>query len=150
MYDARQIANWFVDRAARDNKTLTIMQLLKLVYIAHGWYLEMSGSPLIRNRIEAWKHGPVIPDVYRDFRRGGIVVRAQVPNYSPEFNAYVANVLEQIYVIYGEIDANRLSIMTHEPGGPWDSASKRFGYFAPITNDVILAHYRQKRVNKVI
>ncbi|WP_035197793.1 Panacea domain-containing protein [Agrobacterium tumefaciens] len=149
MYDARQIANWFVNRARRDGRTLSIMKLLKLVYIAHGWYLEMSGSPLIRNKIEAWKHGPVIPDVYRAFRPQGIDVANAIPNFSPDFNAYVDNVLEQIYGIYGAIPAGRLSEMTHEPGGPWDTASKRFGYFAPITNDVILTHYRQKRVNRV-
>ncbi|MGI8395111.1 Panacea domain-containing protein [Agrobacterium deltaense] len=147
MYDARQIANWFVSRAARDNRKLSIMQLLKLVYISHGWYMEMSGAPLIRNKIEAWKHGPVIPDVYRAFRRQGIDVSQAVSGFPADLNTYVEGVLEQIYQIYGTISAHRLSEMTHEPGGPWESASKRFGFFAPITNDLILSHYRQKRLN---
>ena len=38
MYDARQIANWFVRRAAQDGRRLTIMQVLKLVDISHGWH----------------------------------------------------------------------------------------------------------------
>ena len=38
------------------------MQLLKLIYVAHGWHLETSsGNPLIQNKIEAWKFGQVIP-----------------------------------------------------------------------------------------
>lgn len=146
MYDARQIANWFVQRATRDGRRLSIMQLLKLVYISHGWYMEMSGAPLIRNKIEAWKHGPVIPDVYRSFRGQGIDVAAPIPGYSAETNSYVENVLEQIYQGYGKLPARQLSDMTHEPGGPWELASKRFGYYAPITNDLILSHYRQKRL----
>jgi Uncharacterized phage-associated protein len=146
MYDARQIANWFVQRAARDGRHLSIMQLLKLVYISHGWYLEMSGAPLIRNKIEAWKHGPVIPDVYREFRGQGVDVSAPVRGYEFTGNAYVENILEQIYQGYGKLHAHRLSDLTHEKGGPWDIASKRFGYFAPITNDLILSHYRQKRL----
>lgn len=145
MYDARQIANWFVQRAGRDGKQLSIMQLLKLVYISHGWYLEMSGAPLIRNKIEAWKHGPVIPDVYRAFRGQDINVAVTIPGFNSLNDAYAENILEQIYQGYGKLHAFQLSDMTHEPGGPWDTASRRFGYFAPITNDLILAHYRQKR-----
>lgn len=146
MYDARQIANWFVQRAARDGKQLSIMQLLKLVYISHGWYLEMSGAPLIRNKIEAWKHGPVIPDVYRAFRGQNINVTVPVPGFPTINNSYAENILEQIYQGYGKLHAFQLSDLTHEPGSPWDTASKRFGFFAPITNDLILAHYRQKRL----
>lgn len=145
MYDARQIANWFVQRAVRDGKRLSIMQLLKLVYISHGWYLEMSGAPLIRNKIEAWKHGPVIPDVYRAFRGQDINVSTPVPGFPELNNAYAENILEQIYKNYGSLHAFQLSDLTHEAGGPWDTASRRFGYFAPITNDLILAHYREKR-----
>ncbi len=146
MYDARQIANWFVQRAGIDGKRLSIMQLLKLVYISHGWYLEMSGAPLIRNKIEAWKHGPVIPDVYRAFRGQDINVAVPVPGFPAINNSYAENILEQIYQSYGKLHAFQLSDLTHEPGSPWDTASKRFGFFAPITNDLILAHYRQKRL----
>lgn len=145
MYDARQIANWFVQRAARDGRQLSIMQLLKLVYISHGWYMEMSGAPLFPNKIEAWKRGPVIPDVYRAFRGQGINITAPIQDFQPPENPYAENILEQIYNGYGQIHAFRLSEMTHEQGGPWDIASKKFGYFAPITNDLILSHYRQKR-----
>ncbi|NKB84087.1 SocA family protein [Ochrobactrum grignonense] len=128
MYDARQIANWFVQRAGKDGKQLSIMQLLKLVYISHGWYLEMSGAPLIRNKIEAWKRGPVIPDVYRSFRGQGVDITTPVPGFDAVNNSYAENILEQIYQGYGKIHAFRLSDMTHEPGGPWDIASKKFGF----------------------
>ena len=146
MYDARQIANWFVQRARRDGRRLSIMQLLKLVYISHGWYMEMSGAPLIRNKIEAWKHGPVIPDVYHAFRGQGIDVANPINGFGDGLNLYVENILEQIYQLYGRMPARQLSDLTHEPGGPWETASKRFGYFAPITNDLIFSHYRQKRL----
>lgn len=145
MYDARQIANWFIQRAQRDGRQLSIMHLLKLIYISHGWYLEMSGAPLIRNKIEAWKYGPVIPDVYKAFRRQGIKVSAVDDAYDAPVDAYTANILEQIYGSYGQIPAVRLSAMTHVPGGPWDVASRTGGYFAPISNDLILAHFRSKR-----
>lgn len=145
MYDARQIANWFVQRAANDNRQLTIMQLLKLVYIAHGWHLEMRGSPLVANKIEAWKYGPVIPDVYNAFRRQGIHISAPVPNADPNVTEYDAHLLNEIYRIYGHLSAQALSDMTHETGSPWQIATQRGGWFAPIPNDLILPHYQQKR-----
>jgi uncharacterized phage-associated protein len=145
MYDARQIANWFIQRAQHDGRTLSIMQLLKLIYISHGWYMEMSSAPLIRNKIEAWKYGPVIPDVYNAFRRQGVNVSNIDTTHNAPVDAYTANILDQIYGSYGQIPATRLSDMTHVPGGPWDIASRTGGYFAPISNDLILSHYRAKR-----
>lgn len=148
MYDARQIANWFVERARQDSQTLSIMSILKLVYIAHGWHLEMRNSPLIRNKIEAWKHGPVIPDVYNAFRRQGIDIQDVVPVSGAEISAYDEHLLEEIYRLYGHLPATRLSEMTHEPGGPWDTATKMWGWFAPIPNELIQPHYVAKRAGR--
>lgn len=145
MYDAKRIANWFIGRAQRDNRTLTIMQLLKLVYISHGWHLEMYRAPLFANRIEAWKFGPVIPDIYNAFRKQGIEANRTVDASGLPISTNDQGLLEQIYTGYGNMSAQRLSDLTHELGGPWDISTKKYGYFAPIANDVILPHYEMKR-----
>ena len=145
-YDARQVANWFVNRAGRDGKTLSLMSLLKLTYISHGWHLETRNMPLFSNRIEAWQYGPVVPEVYRDFRKQGINVSAPV-NSVPDasFTEQDEDFLEQIYKIYGSLAAFQLSDITHVPGGPWHIATKTGGYYAPITDDLIKKHYVLKR-----
>ena len=146
MYDARHIANWFVQRAMSEHKRLSIMQLLKLVYISHGWHLELRKRPLFSNRIEAWRHGPVIPDVYHAFRGQGIYAANTVDGYKPEeVIKYDSELLEQIYNIYGGHSPFQLSDLTHTKGGPWDQATNKFGYFAPITDDLIQAHYEKIR-----
>lgn len=146
MYDARQIANWFILRAREDGRKLSIMQLLKLVYIAHGWHLEMRGYPLFRNKIEAWRHGPVIPDVYHALRNQGVTVQNPAIGFSTEmFPQTYQGFLNEIYKIYGDMDAFHLSDLTHKPGGPWDIATKQRGWFAPITDDIIRAHYVHMR-----
>jgi len=145
MYDARQIANWFIQRAKDDGKTLTIMSLLKLVYIAHGWHLQMRNAPLIRNKIEAWKYGPVIPDVYKAFRDQGISITTPVDVDGTDILAHDKHILNEVYRIYGNMSAQRLSDLTHEPGGPWDVATREHGWFAPISNALIQAHYNEKR-----
>lgn len=145
MYDARLIANWFVNRAQQEGRQLTIMQLLKLIYISHGWHLEMQHSPLIINKVEAWKFGPVIPDVYNAFRAQGVQVQHPVPVTPRPIAPSDVHLLEQIYNSYGGLSAQKLSDITHIPGGPWDQATRQLGYFAPITNDIILPHYQQLR-----
>ncbi|WP_366513810.1 type II toxin-antitoxin system antitoxin SocA domain-containing protein [Planktotalea sp.] len=44
------------------------MKLQKLVYIAYGWHLALSGKKLFTEEIEAWKHGPVVPSLYHEFK----------------------------------------------------------------------------------
>ncbi|HBF32433.1 type II toxin-antitoxin system antitoxin SocA domain-containing protein [Rhizobium sp.] len=149
MYDARQIANWFLERAKLDNRKLSIMSLLKLVYIAHGWHLEMRKSPLITNKIEAWKYGPVVPDVYNAFRKQGVEPTETVEVVGPQLHSHDEYLLQEIYRIYGSMSAIQLSNLTHEPGGPWEISSQRWGYFAPIPNDLIQSHYEAKRSNYV-
>jgi hypothetical protein len=34
---AAAIANYFIDKALEDDRELTPMKLIKLVYLAHGW-----------------------------------------------------------------------------------------------------------------
>lgn len=146
-YDARQIANWFAARFQQDGKPLSIMSLLKLTYIAHGWQLEMRDEPLFTNRIEAWKYGPVIPDVYEAFRNQGVNVTRAVEAPPVTFSDDDNNFLEQIYKIYSPLSAYKLSDLTHVSGGPWDIATKTGGYYAPIPNELIKQHYVRKRAD---
>jgi uncharacterized phage-associated protein len=144
-YDARQIANWFIERAASDGRSLSIMALLKLVYIAHGWNLEIRGKPLFANRIEAWRYGPVIPDVYNALRPQGIAPSKPSEGFDAPTAAGDVEFLNQIYSIYGNMSPFRLSELTHVAGGPWETATKWGGNYAPIPDDLIMAHYVQKR-----
>lgn len=149
-YDARQIANWFVARAQLDGRTLSIMSLLKLTYIAHGWHLETQNAPLFGNRIEAWQYGPVIPEVYNDFRSQGVTVQKIVNTVrSCDLDPADELLLEQVWKIYGMLPALRLSEMTHVPGGPWDVASRMRGHYARIPDELIQDHYSELRKKAV-
>lgn len=145
-YDARSVANWFVRRARKDNRILTIMQLLKLIYIAHGWRLAMKGAPLFHNRIEAWQYGPVIPEVYSSFRPQGIHIKEPIEVDGEDLSPEDESFLEEIYDIYGNMSPFRLSELTHESGGPWEIASQKGGYYALIPDSLIRRHYQDKLV----
>lgn len=60
MFPTIAIANHFIMRRWRDGVHVSPMKLQKLVYFAPGWYLALFNKPLIDERVEAWKFGPVI------------------------------------------------------------------------------------------
>src|SRR5687768_4006741 len=75
MHDARNVANEFLRQAKERGTKLTNMELQKLVYIAHGYSLAILDRPLIKQYVEAWRYGPVIPDLYhalRQYRSGDV------------------------------------------------------------------------------
>ncbi len=147
-YDARQIANEFIRRAAEDGgRVLSIMTLLKLVYIAHGWMLALYNRPLFPNRIEAWQYGPVVLDVYQAYRNQGVDIRNPIKFEALPLDPQAEDLLGQISSNYGHLSPFQLSDLTHIPNGPWDIAMRTGGKRAPILDELIKHHYLEKRQN---
>lgn len=145
MHDSRTIANRFLALAAQDGKGLTPMQLLKLVYIAHGWKLALAGTPLIRDEVQAWQYGPVIPRLYntvRDYKDRPVV--GPIPHDADDvLDSSEENLVQQIYNIYGNYSGPQLSRLTHAAGTPWELTYKPNSFGLGISNDKIQDHYRR-------
>ncbi|MDR7256027.1 putative phage-associated protein [Sphingomonas sp. BE270] len=144
------VANAVLDEARDQGKSLTIMQLLKLVYIAHGWSLALLNVPLVNEEPEAWQHGPVFPSIYREFRRFGsqpIQGSAMGPFGAPQ----VANlsdaqrsVVHSVVQNYGDMHAFSLSRITHETDTPWSKTYRGgLGSSEDIPNAIIAEHYKK-------
>ena len=71
MYDARAVANFFIDRALDNARPVTLMTLLKVLYFAHAWHLAKENEALIAQPFEAWRHGPVNRVVYEQMKGQG-------------------------------------------------------------------------------
>ncbi len=69
MYSSITVANYFLSKGWEEHVAITPMKLLKLVYVAHGWYLGGTGEPLIHDPIMAWRYGPVIPSLYHEVKK---------------------------------------------------------------------------------
>ena len=143
-YDSRQIANWFIRHSEGDGRPLSIMQVLKLVYMAHGWCLGALDRPLVIDRIEAWDYGPVIPAVYYAFRPQGVYGLSPLPMHEAPLEGNIKKLLEEVYDLYKGKSASRLSTLTHVRGGPWDKTYGRGNMFSEIPNDLIADHYKEK------
>lgn len=144
------VANAVLEEAELQGKKLTIMQLLKLVYIAHGWSLALLNAPLVDEEPEAWQHGPVFPSIYRAFRRfgsGPITELASTP-FGPLASADLSeqqrSVIQSVVQGYGDTHAFALSRMTHQPDTPWAKVYQDgLGSSDDIPNSVIADHYRK-------
>jgi len=144
-FDARQIANWFVARYSEDGKNPSIMTLLKMTYIAHGWHLGIKGVPLFSNDIQAWRHGPVIEEVYTLFRKQGDYSTSIAHGFpKEEIEPETVNFLEDVYRKYGRYDAWTLSNLTHKKDSPWDITWREIGEYGEIPDSLIKQHYALK------
>lgn len=144
MHDANKVANRLLELAAANGDTLTPMQLLKLVYICHGWMLGLYGVPLIRDEVQAWKYGPVIPRLYgsvRQFRDQPVVGPLAVRDPIEPFVPHEDQVIQQTYDIYGKKSGPALSRLTHQAGSPWEQTYEEDVMGSVISNDIIEDHY---------
>ncbi len=140
-YDSRRVANEFIRAAAQEGRGLSIMTLLKFVYIAHGWTLALLDRPLITDLAEAWRYGPVVPSVYFGFRPQGVYNLRPANLIESDLDEDAESMTIQTYKRYGNLTPFQLSGITHVKGGPWDRIIKTKGHGAEIPNDVIRDHY---------
>ena len=157
-YDSRAVANYMLDRAFDHGLPLTPMQVLKLVYIAHGWHLAIFRKPLIRDAIEAWEYGPVIPKLYHAIKKyGSRPVTGPVTVFDPDADDFETKVeaeftdqekalMDRVLELYGELKAFQLSALTHKAGTPWhqmktDPSAGVTG--VQIPNNLIEGHFEE-------
>ncbi len=150
MYDVLTVADAILKIAKARGEALTPMQLMKLVYIAHGWSLGLRNNDLFRNRIEAWQYGPVMPDLYhatKQFGRNPIpleMVGTGAPNVSEQDLSF----LEDVYQKYGHLSGPQLSYLTHQSGTPWDQVYHPEGRNWLIPDNIIRDHYIDLRQSR--
>lgn len=71
-YTASHVANYFLACATSEKILMTPLKLMKLSYFSYAWYLYLTNNSLFNEKIEAWKHGPVIPSLFHEFKHFGL------------------------------------------------------------------------------
>ncbi len=142
--NAIDVANHILDLAKKNKDTVTPMQLIKLVYMCHGWMLGLYGRQLFNDDIEAWQYGPVIKSVYSQVKKyRDKAVTHHLPSNKNEirFDEQETNVIEQVYKNYSGFSGVKLSALTHQAGSPWYKTWNSSGRNAVISNDLIEEYY---------
>ena len=112
--DARTAANNLIYIMGDAFDDLTNMKVNKLLYFAQGHYLKKYGKPLFDDKIEAWDHGPVIPDVYSTYKGyGDRPIHDYNSNAIPKVTPEAEEILFGVAREYGKYTASALRNMTH-------------------------------------
>ena len=142
MYTAKQIAFWFVsnDKARESyeeeiSEGLSNLKLQKLLYYAQGVFLAIKDRPLFEEEFRAWQYGPVVENVYNDFKHfdSQPVEITEADNFDITVIAGEDQVLlSSVYETFGQYSAWKLCKMTHAED-PWKDAWK----IAPNTRAIM-------------
>ena len=117
---ALEVARYIVRFAHLKGSLITNLKLQKLLYYAQGWYLVIEDDLLFQDRIEAWIHGPVVPTVYREYKKFRWMPIDKQPQ-KVGLPRQIEEFLDEFLSFFLPIDAYKLEQMTHTER-PWKEA----------------------------
>lgn len=120
MYNALNIAKYFIKLASPEEEDfITNLKLQKLLYYAQGFHLALYAKPLFNEQIKAWQHGPVVTEIYSNYKKYRTNILPQPDDFEMEqYDSETRELLDEIYEVYGQYTAPTLMRFTHkEP--PW-------------------------------
>ena len=68
MYDAITIAEYLIGYSTSQGTPVSNLRLQKVLYFVQAEFMVSKGEPCFRDTIEAWDLGPVVPNVYREYK----------------------------------------------------------------------------------
>ena len=138
------IANEFLRTHGSDGN-IDHLKLQKLSYFTQGWWLALRGQPLLTERPQVWRYGPVFKSLYGAFVGTGDshiteLRRSPFGNPTPtlegnehtESREFVAWIWDQ----YGHLSGTALSDLTHAPGTPWRIIAERENFKVPMNLEI--------------
>lgn len=145
MTTALAVANAFIQLAEHAGTPISNMKLQKLVYFAQGFHAAFyDGRPLFEENIEAWKYGPVIPELYHKFK---IYFAGSIPSTHPYRetvpltpNEYA--LVQWVYTNLGQHSAIKLSNFSHTKDSPWDMVFNGDTPDRDITVDIMCPYFK--------
>ncbi|MGN7291290.1 Panacea domain-containing protein [Rhizobium sp. SAFR-030] len=126
-----EVVNWLLLNYSSSQFSLTNLKLNKLVYFLHGVSLAREEAPLIRNRLECWKNGPVVSSLYHRLKNFGdrdVTQLMSFQNYetgefepvsSARAELRISPVLMKASQFFVAKSSSWLVSETHRKDGPW-------------------------------
>lgn len=139
-YNALDIARYVINYSLEINSPVSNLKLQKLLYFIQGNFLRILDRPCFKDDIEAWKYGPVIPIVYREFKKFGsnyigkieYVYDLENNKFKPvkrEFNFHISEeekkVIESVIQECKNFSSSYLVELTHKQS-PWIKAYRKY------------------------
>lgn len=147
MYDALSIAYYIINYGNHRGMGISNLKLQKILYFVQANFLVSTHDhrPCFSDRIEAWDFGPVVPNVYHQYKVYGSAIIP--PNPNDPLRSFYQEILEQdkgmIDIMVDQTasySASQLVQLTHNQS-PWRNAY-RPNCNNEISNDSILHFFK--------
>ena len=133
--EIEQVTNWLLS-----HQSMTPKKLQKMLYYCYSWglvFFNEDGSnienKLFDAKFEAWVHGPVISDVYHEYKKYGFNEIDRVPDPKLSLEYDVEDLLKQVFNTYNRYNGNELEALTHSEQ-PWIEARRDASPLEPSHN----------------
>jgi uncharacterized phage-associated protein len=118
MAAVRDVAQFVLDAKGE----MTAMKLQKLVYYSQAWHIAWTDNVLFPERIEAWKDGPVCPELFKLHAKSFRVSKMRGAEAS-RLTADERDTIQRVLSHYGDKSPQWLSDLTHLEA-PWLEARR--------------------------
>lgn len=139
------VADVFNNEALGEREDMTPLKLIKLCYIAYGFYLGYGKGKLFHEKIEAWKFGPVLPELYHSLKKyRGDPIRESLQYKGAPLDDQKTQFVQKVWKAYKKFSGLDLTNLTHQKGTPWREVyDKTFRFSAIIPDDSIKTYYEK-------
>lgn len=136
MYPALEVARYVIWYCQQMNYIVSNLKLQKILYFLQAEFLVVRNSPCFNETIEAWTFGPVVPEVYKEYKMFG---NAHIPcaDSADDFNIEECDrdLINGIIDTCSRYTASQLVDLTHSQS-PWINAYEPYQN-NPITQESI-------------
>jgi len=143
MIPAGKVAKYFLSKVEEDvGDGISNLKLQKLVYYAQAYHLAMYDEPLFAEQVEAWEHGPVVPELYREYKNCGSGNIPAPVDFDPEdYDQQSRDLMDEVYDVFGQYSAWKLRNLTHAER-PWSEAYEDGSRGRVITHGAMRDFYK--------
>lgn len=122
-----EVAKYIVNLCLKHGRPVSNLRLQKIMYLANVYYIMKQNKPLIEDDFEAWKIGPIIPEVYWEY---SIYANAPIiPFYKEDadIDSEKIKVVENLIINLSATEPWRLAEICYRKDGAW-SRTHRNGH----------------------
>ena len=117
------------------------LEIAEVVVLCARNILRNDRKKLFNDPIVAWRHGPVVVDVYHEYKENGASgIEFDEPFEFSEYNEETNGILEEVYEYFGQYSAWKLRNMTHEER-PWKETNLNEEISPEVIRDFFLEEY---------
>ncbi len=131
VYNALDVAEYVIQHCHEIGTTVSNLKLQKILYFLQAEFVVTKKEPCFWQQIEAWSFGPVVPEVYHEYKiYGGAAIPyiggSEALSLTQNDRSHIDKMVEEC----SKYSAADLVRITHKQA-PWADA------YAPYANNVI-------------